>query len=141
MRTRTGFSPDSECTFRSGVKFRNERPVFSLVDSCEIFHVNVQMHTHRSGMVTGGKMCVSGIHHLHTHPACRNTHRHPPLTRIRFTANPLLSYARQSLFDGNPFGIGRMPAVCVSETEKIIRPTAGFRASVHGLCNLGQLLS
>ena len=36
----------------------------------------------------------------------------------------MLSYARQSLFDGNPFGIGRMPAVCVSKTEKNMRPRA-----------------
>ena len=49
------------------MKFQNERTVFFLVDSCEMFHVNVQMHTYRSGMVTGVKMCVSGISTTYTH--------------------------------------------------------------------------
>ena len=41
--------------------FGNERPVFSLVDSCEIFHVNVQIHAYRSGMVAGVKMCLPAL--------------------------------------------------------------------------------
>ena len=57
----TGYSWDSECTFRFAVTFGNERPLFFLVDSSEIFHVNVQIHAYRSGMVAGVKMCLPAL--------------------------------------------------------------------------------
>ena len=122
------------------MKLRNERPIFSLVDSCEIFHVNVQMHTYRSGMVTGVNMCVSGIHHLHTHPACRNTHRHPPLTRIRFTASPCqVTHVNLCLTEVRSVLDECRPCAC-QKPKKLDVPVLGLGLGT-GPCDLiGQLL-
>ena len=40
----------------------------------------------------------------------------PPRGGRRTSTLPGLSYTQQILFDGDPFSIGRMPAVCVSKT-------------------------